>query len=165
MESIELIRTNLTRSEDIVLSRIEDMRDYALVAPTPNGGCHTLWVLGHLAYIESLVIHAFMEGESNPLAAWEETFDGEEVSQDIDQFPSFDEVLAECRAARVRTVRLLDSMTEEDLDREARSTPEAAAHLFGTYRQCFQAVADHGYMHRGHLADSRRAAGLERAWY
>ena len=51
MQSIELIRDNLTRSRDHVLARIEDMRDYCVVFPTPRGGCHTLWVLGHLAYI------------------------------------------------------------------------------------------------------------------
>ena len=35
---------------------------------------------------------------------------------------------------------------------------------FGTYRLCLQYVADHWYMHRGQLADARRAAGLERMW-
>jgi hypothetical protein len=25
-------------------------------------------------------------------------------------------------------------------------------------------VADHWYMHRGHLADARRASGIERMW-
>ena len=45
--------------------------------PTPKGGCHTLWVLGHLAYIEALVVHGFMLGERNPLAEWEELFDGD----------------------------------------------------------------------------------------
>lgn len=57
MLSIDLIRENLKRSEDIVLSRIEDMRDHCVVFPSPGGGCHTLWILGHLAYIECLVIH------------------------------------------------------------------------------------------------------------
>jgi len=35
---------------------------------------------------------------------------------------------------------------------------------FGTYRLCLQYVADHWYMHRGQLADARRAAGLARMW-
>lgn len=49
MQSIELIRENLRRSREIVLARVADMRDHCVVFPTPRGGCHTLWVLGHLA--------------------------------------------------------------------------------------------------------------------
>lgn len=63
MQSIELIRDNLTRSRDRVLARIEDMREHCAVFPTPRGGSHTLWVLGHLAYIEALVVRRFMLGE------------------------------------------------------------------------------------------------------
>ena len=165
MESRQLIRENLERSEEIVLSRIEDMRAYSLVFPTPNGGCHTLWVLGHLAYIEGLVIHQFMLGETNPLEEWAAVFDGAEVSGDSDVFPDFDTVLGECRAMRSKTRAVLDRLSEESLDRAARACPEGAEELFGTYRRCLQSCADHWFMHRGQLADARRAAGLERMWY
>ena len=43
-------------------------------------------------------------------------------------------------------------------------TPAGFEHTFGTYRLCLQYAADHWYMHRGQLADARRAAGLERMW-
>ena len=33
--------------------------------------------------------------------------------------------------------------------------------LFGTYRRCFQYASDHWFMHRGQLADARRAAGVQ----
>src|SRR5262245_34066660 len=71
MQSIDLIRDNLTRSRDRVLAHIDEMRDHAVVFPTPQGGCHTLWVLGHLAYIEALVVCTFMRGDPNPLADWQ----------------------------------------------------------------------------------------------
>jgi hypothetical protein len=74
-------------SRDRALARIEDMREYGKVYPTPRSGAHTVWVLGHLAYIETLVVRHLMRGEPNSR-----------------------------------------------------------------------------YMHRGHLADARRAAGLERMW-
>ncbi len=164
MQSIDLIRDNLTKSSDRVLLRIEEMRDHSVVFPTPNGGCHTLWVLGHLAFIEGLVINQFMLGEANPLADWEELFDGSEVSGDLSQFPPFEDVLARCRAMRTRTITLIDSLTEEDLDKESANTPQGYEETFGTYRRCLQYVADHWYMHRGHLADARRSAGLDRMW-
>jgi len=67
MQSIDLIRDNLKKSRDRVLARVEEMREHCTVFPTPKGGSHTLWVLGHLAYIEALVVRQFMMGEPNPL--------------------------------------------------------------------------------------------------
>jgi len=165
MLSIDLIRENLKRSEDIVLARVEDMREHCMVCATPRGGSHTLWILGHLAYIESLVIRVFMIGESNPLADWEEAFDGADISGDAEIFPPFDRVLDSCRSARASTISLLHSYSEDDLDKVGENVPNGAEGLFGTYRRCFQYSADHWFMHRGQLADARRAAGLERMWY
>jgi uncharacterized damage-inducible protein DinB len=162
MRSIDLIRGNLKKSRDRVLARVEEMRDHCVLPPTRNGGCHTLWVLGHLAYIESLVICRFMLGEENPLAEWEEIFDGTDVSVDITDYPLFNNVLAKCRAVRESTIALADSLSEDDLDKQSANVPKHFEDTFGTYRLCLQYVADHWYMHRGHLADARRAAGLAR---
>jgi hypothetical protein len=164
MQSIELIRDNLRASSERVLARVEEMRDHCLVPPTDRGGCHTLWVLGHLAYIETLVIRGFVLGEPNPLAAWEDLFDGAAVSIDIGHYPPFDQVLAICREAREATVAMLDSLSEEALDRPSAKVPPGFEAAFGTYRRSFQYLADHWYMHRGHLAGARRAAGLDRIW-
>jgi hypothetical protein len=165
MQSIDLIRDNLKKSRDRVLARVGEMSDHCLVFPTPRGGGHTLWVLGHLAYIEALVIREFMLGERNPLADWEELFDGDDVTEDIGQYPPFSEVLAGCREMRESTVALLEVLTEADLDKPSATAPQGQEDSFGTYRLCLQFAADHWYMHRGHLADARRAAGLGRMWF
>ena len=165
MESLDLVRDNLRKSREIVLARVEEMREHCLVFPTPNGGCHTLWVLGHLAYIEAMVVRRFMLGEENPLAHWEPAFDSGNVSRQAGLYPPFDEVLAKCRDVRASTLALLDSLGEDDLDRLSLKAPEGFEEMFGTYRLCLQYAADHWYMHRGHLADARRAAGLERSWF
>jgi len=164
MNSIDLIRDNLRKSRDRVLTRVEEMRDHCVLFPTPKGGAHTLWVLGHLAYIEALVIRKIMLGETNPLAEWEEIFDGADVSGEIGRYPPFEQVLARCRAERESTLKLLDTLAEEDLDRASAKAPANFEDTFGTYRLCLQYVADHWYMHRGNLADARRTAGLERMW-
>lgn len=164
MQSIEIIRDNLQKSRELVLARVEDMREHGVVFPTPNGGGHTLWVLGHLAYIEALVIRKFMLGEPNPLGEWEDVFDGSDVSGDANCYPPFDEVLARCRRMREGTLTLLESLSEDDLDKLSAEAPKSVEDTFGTYRLCLQFVADHWYMHRGQLADARRAAGLHRMW-
>ena len=165
MDSIDHIRVSLDQSRDRVLARVEEMREHCLAFPTPKGGGHTLWVLGHLAYIEALVIRGFMLGEPNPLVEWENPFDGDEISGDGSQYPPFDHVLAKCREMREATLAVLDSLSEDDLDRKSANTPRGHEEMFGTYRLCLQFVADHWYMHRGQLADARRAAGLERMWF
>lgn len=63
MLSIDLVRDNLNKSRDRVLARVEEMRDHCVTFPTRNGGCHTLWTLGHLAYVEALVVQTFMLGK------------------------------------------------------------------------------------------------------
>ncbi|UCF79571.1 MAG: DinB family protein [Candidatus Eiseniibacteriota bacterium] len=164
MQSIDLIRDNLTKSMNHVLRRIEEMREHCVVFPSPKGGGHTLWVLGHLAYIEALVIRGFMFAEQNPLAEWEDPFDGTDTTGDISQYPPFDQVLAMCREMREWTITFLDSLSEGDLDKSSANAPKGHEDTFGTYRLCLQFVSDHWYMHRGQLADARRAAGLERMW-
>ena len=164
MQSIDLVRDNLKKSADRVLARVEEMREHAAVFPTPKGGNHTLWVLGHLAFIESLVVHVFMLGQPNPLAEWEDVFDGADTCGDVGRYPPFDEVLARCREVREATITLLDSLCEGDLDSVAAKAPAGFEDTFGTCRLCLQYAADHWYMHRGHLADARRAAGIERMW-
>lgn len=162
MQSIELIRDNLVRSTERVLARVEDMRDHAFVPPTPNGGGHTLWVLGHLAFIEGLAVREFMLGEANPLGNWKETFDSD--GDGPSEFPPFDEVLERCRAQRASTLALVDSFTEADLDLASTNTPGGYEDIFGTRRLCLQYMADHWYMHRGQLAAARRAARIDRMW-
>jgi hypothetical protein len=164
MQSIDLIRDNLKQSRDRVLARVEEMREHCLVFPTKDGGCHTLWVLGHLAYIETLVVRNFMLGEQNPLAAWEGVFDGADVSGEIGRFPSFEQALGKCREVRETTLALLATLTEADLDKPSAKAPQGFEATFGTYRLCLQYAADHWYMHRGQLADARRAAGVGRIW-
>jgi DinB superfamily len=164
MRSIDLIRDNLTKSRNRVLLHVEDMKEQSVVFPTPRGGCHTLWVLGHLAYIEGLVVRVFMLGEPNPLAEWEQLFDRADPSGDVKEYPPFDLVFAQCWEMRESTLALLESLTEDDLDKASANAPRGWADTFGTYRLCLQYVADHWYMHRGHLADARRAAGVKRMW-
>ena len=164
MDSIELIRLNLVRSAERVLLKIDEMRPHALVPATPGGGAHTLWVLGHLAYVEGLVVRELVLGEANPIADWAELFDGAAVSTDPSDYPAFDDVLARCRRMRGETLGVLGSLDESDLDRASARVPDGFEDTFGTYRDALQYLADHWYMHRGQLAGARRAAGVDRMW-
>jgi hypothetical protein len=72
-----------------------------------------------------------MLGERNPLAEWEEFFDGD-PSGDVSQYPPFDHVLAKCREMRGSTVTLLDSLCEDDLDKASANTPRGYEDTFSS---------------------------------
>ncbi len=54
MHTKDAIKFALTVSNGAVLSVIDEMSGAPTTFPTPNGGCHPLWVLGHLALIEGI---------------------------------------------------------------------------------------------------------------
>jgi hypothetical protein len=73
MHTKEFIQSALTASHRAVLSVIDKMSDAPTTFPTPNGGCHPLWVLGHLAFVEGM-IPTVLFGEPNPVAEWQKYF-------------------------------------------------------------------------------------------
>ena len=53
MNTIDHIKMSLENSKNWAMGLISDMNDNPLVQPTPNGGNHPLWVLGHVSRAES----------------------------------------------------------------------------------------------------------------
>ena len=73
MKAIDVIRTSLAMCESSTMSLIEDMRDAPMTQPTPRGGNHPLWVLGHITYVEGR-IPQILYGEKNPVEHWAPLF-------------------------------------------------------------------------------------------
>jgi len=46
MQTKEVRQFALTASDNAVMTEIDKMRDDPTKFPTPNGGCHPLWVMG-----------------------------------------------------------------------------------------------------------------------
>jgi uncharacterized damage-inducible protein DinB len=60
-------------------------------------------------------------------------------------------------------VKLLESLSEEDLDKPTKAPPKGREREFATYGQSFLVLALHQTMHRGNVTDARRAAGRSTA--
>lgn len=161
MKTTDYIRLSLEQSRGWILPLIEDMKDAATTAPTRLGGNHPHWVIGHLAYSESLLINKYMLGEeSHPLTQWGEIFGaGKEPVADAAGYPPFDEVVAAFEKTRARTLNVLDGLKDEELSQPCKAPPEGAADFIGSYAQCFFVVSHHFTFHGGQVADARRAAG------
>lgn len=160
MQSREMLKMALQMSDAILLPVVDDMRDAPLAFPTPNGGNHPLWIVGHLAFTEGMILWTIMRGDPNPLAEWAELFGpGSEPAADADRYPPYDKLIERYRSMREQSLAFLDSLSEEDLDQPSRQSPPGFDMLFGTYRHCYMLTALHIANHRGQMLDARRAAG------
>jgi hypothetical protein len=163
MTGVDVIKSALGMSQQLTLQVINDMRDAPLTYPTPNGGNHPLWVLGHLAYAEGSLVQKIMQGRDNPVDEWAEHFGpGSEPHEDASRYPGMDEVMAKYEQLRGQTMSLLNELSDEDLDRTSAACPEGREAFFGTWGGCLSAVALHTMNHRGQVCDSRRALQRER---
>ena len=159
MQTKEAIQFALTVSNGSVLSAIDKMSDAATTFPTPNGGCHPLWVLGHLAVVEGSIPEVLF-GQKNPVAEWQKLFGkGSEPVGNASAYPSFAEVRAKYLELRERNLKLLDSLTDADLDKPTVAPIKGLEHEFGTFGRSFLTLAMHQTMHRGNVTDALRAAG------
>jgi hypothetical protein len=158
MQTKDAITFALTMSNKAVLSVIDEMSGAPTTFPTPNGGCHPLWVLGHLTLVEGM-IPAALFGEPNPAADWAPYFgENSEAVADARAYPPFAEVRARYLELRARNLALLESLSEADLDKATKAPPKGREQEFATYGRSFLVLALHQILHRSHLTDARRAA-------
>ncbi|WP_263416377.1 DinB family protein [Terriglobus albidus] len=159
MRMKDAIQFALSISDRAVLDVIDEMSDAATTFPTQNGGCHPLWVLGHLTLVEGM-IPAALFAEENPVAEWQQYFgESSEAIADPSAYPPFAQVREKYVELRERNLKILESMTEADFDKPAKAPPKGREREFATFGQSFLVLALHQAMHRGNLTDARRAAG------
>src|ERR1700722_8634922 len=158
MHTKDAIQFALTVSNRAVLSVIDEMSGAATTVPTPNGGCHPLWVLGHLTLVEGM-IPAVLFGDKNPAGQWLQYFGetSEPVSDPL-AYPPLSEVREKYLQLREQNLKLLESLSEADLDKPTKAPPKGRETEFATYGQSFIVLALHQSMHRGNVTDARRAA-------
>ncbi len=163
MNTIEFIKTSIATSRGMTLNLINDLKNEPLAQPTVNGGNHALWILGHITYSESSLLHCMIQGkESCPLNHLKEHFDFKcTPSTDASIYPSFDSLIADYETAHNETMAYLDTLTNDDLNKPALGCPDEYKDFFGTVAQCFMIMSLHPSMHYGQLADTRRALGRE----
>jgi len=69
----DAIRFSLNLAEQAMFKSLAKIDDIPLTFPTEEGGCHPLWVLGHLTFVEGLAYQMLAGGE-NPAAEWASLF-------------------------------------------------------------------------------------------
>ena len=161
MKATDFVKLSLENSKGWALGLIGDMKDSPLAQPTPNGGNHATWVLGHLVRSESDLLDGFILGKPNRFPELEELFAmGSTPSTDADKYPSMDELMAKFEEIRSATLAHLETLSDDDLSANSHA-PEEFGASFGTVGACFAAMSTHVAFHAGQVADCRRAAGKD----
>lgn len=160
MNATDYIKMALENGKGWTLGLITDMKDAPLTQPTPNGGNHPLWVLGHVVRAESDLLDGFILGKPNRFPELENCSMGNTPTTNAADYPSMDELLGKFEQIRTATIAHLDTLSEEDLDQKSHA-PEEFGEMFGTVGACFAAMATHMAFHTGQVADARKAAGRE----
>jgi len=159
MTTKDAIRYALGLAEGAFLPAVDAMADAPLTYPTSNGGCHPLWVMGHLAVVEGMLTAMLTQGD-NPTQHWEPLFGQDSVaSADASRYPAFEQVRATFLDLRRDNLKRLDAMTEVDLDRATPWQPRGLEEHFSTVGRALLTVALHQTMHRGQVTDAVRASG------
>lgn len=155
------LRNALNFSYEWIKPLAEDLGDSPMISPTPCGGNHPLWVMGHLVY-SSAALLSMISDQPSPFAEWRELFSGGTVPQiDAEVYPRYVDVLEAYTQVHLDVLGQLDNLPASRLSErppavweEVREDPQ-----FQTIGQLFLFIAMHEMSHRGQLADARNALG------
>ncbi len=162
MTATETIRDALQLSYNWSRMLAEDLRDAAMTAPTPRGGNHPTWVVGHAVHARAGLL-GMITGESSELfKTWDAKLGG--GSQPVDDaaaYPGYDKLLSMWEQMHRKTLEALDRLSDADLDQAPADVPPELKGDpdFASVGRLFLFIALHEMSHRGQLADARRAAG------
>ena len=160
MNATDYIRMSLENGKGWTLGLLDDMKDAPLTQPTPNGGNHPLWVLGHIVRAESDLLDGFILGKPNRFPELENCSMGTTPSTDASDYPSMDELLGKFEQIRAASLAHLATLSDADLDTSSHA-PEEFGPPFSTVGACYAAMATHMAFHTGQVADARKALGRE----
>lgn len=160
MNAVDYAKMSLEMSNNWISGLAADAKDIPLTAPTPNGGNHPLWCVGHLAYSAANLL-SMATGQPNALSDWEGTFkNGTTPSGNANDYPSYEEVMKKYEETHSAVMAFVGGLADEDLDKPSHAEGEMKE-WFGTVGQCLAAIPVHLGFHGGQIADARRAAGRE----
>ncbi len=122
-----------------MLGAIDEAKDAPTVFPTPNGGCHPLWVLGHLTLIRGHDSSNSLRRAQSRCGAWNAYFgEGSQPVADAATYPSFDTVREKYQELRDHNlIIILKSLSDADLDKPTFAPPAGREREFATFGSSF----------------------------
>ncbi|MDZ4821638.1 MAG: DinB family protein, partial [Planctomycetota bacterium] len=149
MNAIDAIRWSMQLTAGGTENIASTMRESPLVQPTSKGGNHTLWCLGHLAFVEGS-FRQIVFGQPNPVEEWGALFaPGTTPTTDASDYPSFEEVLSTYLRLREENLKMLDELTDADLDKAPKFIPPGFEEVMQTVGTTLLLLSLHNMVHYG----------------
>ncbi len=154
----EFIKASLDFSRGFtnqLLDKFESESDWLhQVHPEAN---HALWCAGHLALTEQFFVGMLAPDNATDMSAAQKLFGmGSKPVNDAATYPKPAEVRKNLNEARANLLALLDSLSEEDLD---KPTPEGAPEFLPTVESVFRLAVFHEGIHTGQATIANRSLG------
>jgi hypothetical protein len=155
MNAKDVIRFSFGMSDRIVNSYLGDLSDADLLLRPVEGPNHIAWQLGHLIDSERGMLEAIKPGSSPALpAGFSEAHNRDATtSDDPNQFASKQQYLELYQAQRAATLKVLEELTDADLDAPA---PERLRKMIPTVGATFGLMGQHVLMHVGQFVSVRK---------
>lgn len=157
----DVIRAALQFCYEWIKPLAQDLSDSPMTPPTPDGGNHPMWVMGHLVFSSAALIE-MIDGRSHQYADWKQLFNGgTQPLSDGGVYPDYAEILQAYESEHQKRLELLTELGDNRLnDRPAAVWPDLQDDPdFQTNGKLFHFIAMHEMSHRGQLADVRRVLG------
>lgn len=123
---------------------------------------HALWIAGHMANTDNFFISILAPEKAVERPGFAEQFGmGSLPSNNYQDYPPAEEVLAYLRERRRTLLEIFDGLSEEDF---SRPTPEGAPNFLADTGAVFEMAVWHEGLHSGQLSVARRSLGYDPAF-
>lgn len=156
MNAKDAILTSFGLNDNILNAYLGDLSDADLLLRPVPGQNHIAWQLGHLISSERMFVEGIKPGSCPPLpAGFDEAHDtkGSSKSDDASKFLTKDRYLELYRAQRAATKKVLEGLSESDLDAPGHESVREFAPTVGAVMVL---LGDHVTMHVGQFVSVRR---------
>ena len=161
MNAKDAIRATMNTGDFMIDSYLSDITPQEMMIRPAPGANHLAWQLGHLISAETRLVEAAVPGSMPPLPeGFTERHSKEKATSDnAGDFLSKDEYLELAKAVRAATLKVLDTQTEEDLNKPVAGRLPPWIKRAG---ECFVTAGGHWLLHAGQWVVLRRHLGRER---
>lgn len=158
MNARDVLRRGMETTARVWRNYLADMNDSELLVRPVPGANHIAWQLGHLIKSEHQLMEMAVPGSMPPLPeGFAERYTKDTAALDAaTAFHTKKELLDAFDQQRAATLKALEQVTEEDLDRPVPGPPNAP---WQNVADVFLVQSMHYFMHAGQWVVTRRKLG------
>ncbi len=155
----EIYANEMKTCIDATVKLAEDLPPEKRFIQAKSGGAHPTWLIGHLANtLDTVVIPWALNAERLLPKGFGRRFapqfvGGDPITDNADDYPPWDDVLAEYKKIGAACVDGIRALTTAELDGDLRgNVPDEFKDFFGNTEETIAGMVRHDSHHRGQMA-------------